>query len=760
MTTVTPDTPAYLFLRRVLQTGFGPVGAAVFGAIAILAGGATYAAFTDLLPESFDRVKLLPILLWVDLAVVLILVGLIAARIAATFAARRRGVAGSRLHVRLVLLFVAMAVGPTMLVSTFAGYSLNASVQEWFNDRVRLTIDGAATLALAYKAERQRNFEYNLVPLVFELRNQGPQILLYQERMTHLLNLIATQSNLSEVAIIDRFGSPIARGRSVNIDRTYVPPKLAKISEAMNGAASLFTDIDRQDRISALVMLFPPPADPVFLYLSEPINPRVLAQVNGIEEMRSNYNQLASQQTEAQIRVAGIFLVIVLVLLLLAIWIGLVYAERLSRPITELVGAAERVRGGDLQVRVQEPASENEIGMLSRAFNRMTAQLGDQRRELIDANAQIDGRRRLIEAVLSSVSAAVVSLDREGRVELANRAALDLLDVQQQALVGSLLVERLPQLGGMLELGRMRPTRVVQEEIEFRRRGETMTLLARVAVEKFAGAEGGERVEGFVVTFDDITELLSAQRKAAWADVARRIAHEIKNPLTPIQLSAERLKRKYSKQILEDPETFAACTDTIIRQVGDIGRMVDEFSSFARMPRPVLQNEDLKEICLQSVFLQRNAQPQIDYATQLPEHGLTLPIDRRQIGQALTNLLKNAAEAIEGREATPGQTLPPGAIFVTLAEQGDTATIAIEDNGCGLPAEHRARLTEPYVTTRAKGTGLGLAIVKKIMEDHGGYLLLEDREGGGARVSLVFRRTQAEALRTANEGGSTSMKIA
>jgi len=754
MTTVAPESPAYNFLRRVLRAGFGPPGAVLFGLIAVAAGGATYAMFAGLLPESIDRAKLVPILLWVDLGVVLLLAGLVAARLTASFAARRRGIAGARLHVRLVLLFVAMAVGPTVLVATFAGYSLNASLQEWFNDRVRLTIDGAATLASAYKAERRRNFEYSLVPLVFELRGQGPQILLYQERMNLLLNSIATQSNLSEVAIIDRFGTPLARGHSVNIDSDFVPPKLEKIGEAMNGAALLL--LDREDRISALIKLFPPPADPVFLYLSEPINPRVLAHVNGIEQMRENYLKIESQQTETQLKVAGIFLIIVLVLLLLAIWIGLVYAERLSRPISDLMGAAERVRGGDLNVRVREPGSENEIGMLSRAFNRMTDQLGDQRRELVEANAQIDERRRLIEAVLSGVSAAVVSLDRDGTVELANRAALDLLDVQQQALVGSSLVERLPEIGGMLELGRLRPTRVAQEEIEFRRRGETMTLLTRVAVEKVAGGEG---IEGFVVTFDDITELLSAQRKAAWADVARRIAHEIKNPLTPIQLSAERLKRKYSKQIVEDPETFTVCTDTIIRQVGDIGRMVDEFSSFARMPRPVLQNEDLKEICLQSVFLQRNAQPQIEYTTYLPEHGLTLPLDRRQIGQALTNLLKNAAEAIDGRDAVPGQPLPPGAIVVRLSEQGDNVTVVVEDNGRGLPAEHRARLTEPYVTTRAKGTGLGLAIVKKIMEDHGGYLVLDDREGGGARVSLVFRRTQAEAL-TAEASPSTPKKIA
>ncbi|MGE0659667.1 MAG: ATP-binding protein [Reyranellaceae bacterium] len=747
MTTATPVSPAYVFLRRAVRIAFGTAGTVVVGVIAVLAGGATYAVFTGIMPDTFPRSQVLPVLLWTDLAVVVLLAGMIAARIAMTFAARRRGVAGARLHVRMVLLFVMMAVGPTVLVATFAGYTINASLQEWFNDRVRSSLDNALSVTDAYLRERQRNFEQSIVPMAFELRREGPDLLLNHNRLTQLLNLFAAQTELSEVAVIDRLGSPIARGRSINVDPEYVRPSLTDLRTAMNGAPLLMAR-GREDRISALLLIYP--KESVFLYVSQRVDSRLLGDVNRIRDIVRYYDRLDSQQTEAQIRVAGIFVIIMLVLLLAAVWIALVYAERLSRPISALISAAERVRGGDLQVRVEDTEAGNELGMLGRAFNRMTAQLGDQRRELIDANNQIDERRRLIEAVLSGVSAAVVSLDDKGRVELANRAALDLLDVQQQALVGSLLSDRLPEIGGLLDLGRLRPTRIVQEEIEFRRRGETMTLLTRVAVEKFSSAEGSDRIEGFVVTFDDITELLSAQRKAAWADVARRIAHEIKNPLTPIQLSAERLKRKYSRQIIEDPETFAVCTDTIIRQVGDIGRMVDEFSSFARMPRPVLQPEELKEICLQSVFLQRNAQPQIEYSTHMPEHGLVLPIDRRQIGQALTNLLKNAAEAIDGREAPPGVALPPGAIAMRLREEGENVVIDVEDNGRGLPAEHRARLTEPYVTTRAKGTGLGLAIVKKIMEDHGGYLVLEDREGGGARVSLVFRRAQAEALQASN----------
>ena len=675
-----------------------------------------------------------------------------------TLAARRRGSAGARLHVRLVLLFAMMAVGPTVLVATFAGYTINASLQDWFNERVRSSLGNALNVTDAYLRERQRNFEQSIVPLAFDLRAEGPEILLNHDRLTQLLNLFASQSDLTEIAIIDRLGSPIARGRSINIDPEYVRSSLSALRTAMSGLPLLLPR-EREDRISALLLVYP--SESVFLYVSQRIDARLLGDVNRIRDIVRYYDELESRQTQAQLRVAGIFFVIVLVLLLVAIWIGLVYAERLSRPISALIGAAERVREGDLSVRVGESSTGNELGMLSRAFNRMAAQLGDQRRELIDANNQIDERRQLIEAVLSGVSAAVVSLDQDGRVELANRAALDLLDVQQKALVGSRLTERLPQIAGILELGRQRPNRVVQEEIEFRRRGETLMLLTRVAVEKVSVADGSEQIGGFVVTFDDITELLSAQRKAAWADVARRIAHEIKNPLTPIQLSAERLKRKYSRQIVEDPETFAVCTDTIIRQVGDIGRMVDEFSSFARMPRPVLQTEELKEICLQSVFLQRNAQPQIEYVTHMPDQGLTLPLDRRQIGQALTNLLKNAAEAIEGRDNPTGAALPKGRIGVRLFEEGDTITVEIEDNGRGLPAEHRARLTEPYVTTRAKGTGLGLAIVKKIMEDHGGYLLLEDREGGGAKVSLVFRRSQAEALQASNgTDRQTPVKIA
>ena len=303
------------------------------------------------------------------------------------------------------------------------------------------------------------------------------------------------------------------------------------------------------------------------------------------------------------------------------------------------------------------------------------------------------------------------------------------------ACSGRPLTDVMPELAPLVAQAAERPDRVTQGQVEILQRGTRRILLVRISAASNAGA---------VVTFDDVTDLMSAQRMAAWGDVARRIAHEIKNPLTPIQLSAERLKRRYLKQIKDDPETFSICTDTIIRQVGDIGRMVDEFSSFARMPRPTVQPEDAKELCQQALFLQRNGNPEIRYVSTLPDHPVPLICDRRQIAQVLTNILKNSAEAIEGREAAAGQVLPPGEITLTLRDQDAIVSIVVEDNGKGLPKEGRERLTEPYMTTRSKGTGLGLAIVKKIMEDHGGYLALDDREGGGARISLVFRRDAKE----------------
>jgi two-component system nitrogen regulation sensor histidine kinase NtrY len=411
------------------------------------------------------------------------------------------------------------------------------------------------------------------------------------------------------------------------------------------------------------------------------------------------------------------------------------FATRLTAPIGGLMAAAEKVRGGDLGARVEEGPPNDELGQLARSFNRMTIQIEQQRSELIAANEELDRRRRLTDAVLAGVSAGVLSVDGVGIITRSNRSALDLLALPEDGVLGRQLIDVMPEVAPLVAQAAERPDRLTQGQIEIVHRGIRRILLVRISAASDSGS---------VVTFDDVTELMSAQRMAAWGDVARRIAHEIKNPLTPIQLSAERLRRRYLKQIKEDPETFSTCTDTIIRQVGDIGRMVDEFSSFARMPRPTVQPEDAKELCQQALFLQRSANADLRYHASLPDHPVPLTCDRRQVGQVLTNILKNAAEAIEGRDVHGGQSLPPGEISLTLKDDGASVRVIVEDNGKGLPKEGRDRLTEPYMTTRSKGTGLGLAIVKKIMEDHGGQLLLEDREGGGARISLVFRRDAKE----------------
>ncbi|HML10595.1 MAG TPA: ATP-binding protein, partial [Stellaceae bacterium] len=427
-----------------------------------------------------------------------------------------------------------------------------------------------------------------------------------------------------------------------------------------------------------------------------------------------------------------IFILVAMLFLAAAVVIGISFATQLADPISRLVGAAERIGAGDLSVRVPEGEKDDEMVILSRAFNRMTDQIQSQQQELIGANRQLDERRRFTETVLTGVTAGVIGLDREGNIHLPNRSASTLLGVDLDASVGDSLAEVVPEMADLLDEARRRPNRIAQSQVQIVGPNSTRTLLVRIAAE-----QDEEGIGGFVVTFDDITELLSAQRKAAWADIARRIAHEIKNPLTPIQLSAERLRRNYLKEIKKDPETFRICTDTIVRHVEDIGRMVDEFSSFARMPAPVLKPEDLTAIVERAVFLERTAHTDIAFTMRFAARPIMLRCDGRLVGQALINIVKNAVEAIEARLLDTGPN-PPGQVAVSVEEAAGRVVVTVEDNGKGLPKRGRERLTEPYVTTRSKGTGLGLAIVKKIMEDHQGELLLEDAEPGGARVRLVF----------------------
>ena len=733
---MTPSVPLslrlYRWSGRVLSSRAVAYGLAV---LAIVAGTLTYAVLTQLLPPPFASRRIAQTLLAVDLAIVLALAAVVIGRLTRSFVERRRGVAGARLHLRLVLLFGLFAVAPTFVVAMVSGYWLSVSLREFVSAPLSQGLESAQAIV-----DPIRNAVMTDVDEISKaLQAFGPETLGNSEQAKAILGQAAQGRNLLEVSIVDADRKLVAssvalvRGNAAG----WIPPQ-----EAFNEAAAEARPIVAVSPSGVYVILHLFTDGHLFLVTVPNVDPELWRHSDRIELARRFYTaELDTNFDRNQIVIFAIYGVIALLMLLSAVWMAVTFASRLTGPIASLMSAAERVRRGDLSARVAETPTDDELGRLVRAFNRMTTQIDDQRRELVDTNQQLDERRQLTEAILAGVSAGVLSVDTVGRIERANRSAVELLAMPAPDIEGCLVAEVLPKLGSAIEQMRARPDRPWQEQIEIVRDGQMRSLHVRVTAE-----QSGSESRGFVVTFDDVSDLMSAQRMAAWADVARRIAHEIKNPLTPIQLSAERLKRRYLKQIVEDPETFTTCTDTIIRQVGDIGRMVDEFSSFARMPRATLAEEDLKEVCQQALFLQRNAQPQMEFDSSLPDAPLSWRIDRRQIGQALTNLLKNAGEAIEGRDPpAEGGKLPPGRIALSLREDARAVRIVIDDNGRGLPRGERTRLTEPYVTTRAKGTGLGLAIVKKIMEEHGGALILEDREGGGARISLVFHRAERTA---------------
>lgn len=700
---------------------------------AVMSGVVTYVTITNSPDAGLGSNTVLALII-LNLVLLLIFAAVIAQRLVEIWAQRRRGLAGSRLHTRLVLMFSAIAVTPTIIVAVFSYLFLSIGLQTWFSETVQSALYESRAVAQAYLDEHQESISNDAAGMAIDIDNNVTAMVSGQQALGDLLETDVRLRSLSEAAVYEvgpgnglrMLGSSLL-GFTLDFER---PPDSA-IEQAQYGYPVIFY---AEDRVWALVKLNKFPN--TMLYVGRPIEPRVVQHVTANDEAVKQYEQREGQRSAFQNGFMLIFGAFSMLLLLAAVWFGLNIATQISRRISGLVVAAERVRGGDLSARVAEVDQNDEFGSLSRAFNRMTGQLESQQRELVEANRQLDVRRQFTEAVLSGVSAGVIGLDEEGAIHLPNRSASTLLGIDFDQCLGQKLGRIVPEMAPLVDNALASPDHQVEAQIRLMARGTVTVLLVRIASERGQGES-----RGFVVTFDDITELLGAQRKAAWADVARRIAHEMKNPLTPIQLSAERLKRKYLAQITNDPETFAICTDTIIRQVGDIGRMVDEFSSFARMPAPSMKQEVLQEITRQAVFLQRTANPEIDFTVDIPTEPIEVSCDSRQISQALINLLQNAIDAIQARQvsqAGAGAAPEPGRIQVRLRRQSGRAALSVEDNGKGLPKEGRETLTEPYVTTRAKGTGLGLAIVKKIMEDHAGELVLQDGSNGGATVSLIF----------------------
>jgi len=718
-------------MRRVRRWAgrFGLRHTLAFGlsTAALGSGVATYLALTGVPPFGLNPTTVLT-LLNLDLVLLLALGALIAKRLLQVWAERRRGLAGSRLQIRLVVLFSLIAVTPTIIVAIFSYLFFSYGVESWFSDRVRTAITESLAVAEAYLHEHQQAIRADALAMANDLNRDAPDLVFNQARLEQVVAAQAALRGLTEAMVFDRAGHTLARS-SLSFTLGFEPVPEDAMRVANEGDVAIMTS-DNDNRVRALVRL--DQFGEVYLYVGRFIEPRVLNHMEETQRAAAQYAKMESRRSGFQVTFALIFLMVAMLFLVAAVAIGIHFATQLAVPISRLATAAEQVRGGDLAVRVPEGEKDDELASLSRAFNRMTYQIESQQRELREANRQLDERRRFTETVLTGVSAGVIGLDRAGRVNLPNRSASALLGVDLEQSIGRDLAEVAPEMAILLDEAERRPDRLAQSQVQLARGNSTRTLLVRIA------AEHDERdTSGFVVTFDDITELLSAQRKAAWADIARRIAHEIKNPLTPIQLAAERLRRRYLKEIKQDPETFTICTDTIIRHVGDIGRMIDEFSAFARMPAPVLKPENLVEIVHRAVFLQRTAHREIAFDTNFPDRPVTVSCDARLVGQAVINIVKNAIEAIEARIAER-EAGAPGLIHVSVSAAAGQAAVIVEDNGKGLPHQDRERLTEPYVTTRAKGTGLGLAIVKKIMEDHGGELMLEDGEPEGARVRLVF----------------------
>jgi two-component system nitrogen regulation sensor histidine kinase NtrY len=704
--------------------------------VACLASGiATYAALNEMPPFGNDPDTVIW-LLNVDLVILLALVALIARRIVSLWSGKKRGLAGSHLHVRLVYIFSILAAAPAIIMTIFSAFFFHFGVQAWFSDRVETAIIESQAVAEAYLEEHRQIIRADTLAMASDLDREAPILLNNQEAFDKFIQTQSLLRNLAEVIVFEKTGKVLARsGLTFSLEFEDLPE--AAMQDAESGDVIVMTG-DNDDRVRALVKLnnfFG-----TYLYVGRMVDPKVLSHVTSTRSASKEYEDLQNRYSSLQVTVTMIFVVVGLVLLTLAMWFGLILARQLVAPISELISTADRVRAGDLSARVPDQETLQEFDYLAQAFNRMTKQIQEQQSELIEANRQLDRRRRFTESVLTGVSAGVLGIDVKGKINIANSSAAELLGFKEE-VVGKKIDDIFPALMELLDQAHKRPGKTTQGEIPYiQENGTRRIFLVRIVIEVI-----GDQEVGAILTLDDITELQSAQRKAAWADVARRIAHEIKNPLTPIQLSAERLKRKYLKQITDDPETFSLCTETIVKHVEDIGRMVSEFSSFARMPEPVMKLENLTRHVEETIFLHKQAHRSINI-TYKKGANLQAQFDSQQIRQALNNLIQNAVDSVEART---DEGLKRKINVITAAYGKDEIAIIVSDNGAGLPKDANPEsLTEPYVTHKPKGTGLGLAIVKKIMEDHAGKLILgtpewlkdikEYEDLGGATVILVL----------------------
>jgi two-component system, NtrC family, nitrogen regulation sensor histidine kinase NtrY len=714
--------------RRLLAL---PGIVAVVGSLATAA--ISFAILVGATPIEPDNATTLALIIGINAAFILFLIALIGREVHRVLAARKRGKAASRLHVRIVAMFSLVAALPAILVAVIASITLDIGLDRWFEIRTKTIINSSLSIAEAYVQENAWNLRGTTLSMAYDLDNART---LYNLDRTGFRNFMSQQAvgrALAHAALIRADGSFIMSAETA-ADFTMPEPPAGAVQDAMNGQPVLIEPRTR-NIVGAVVKLREIPD--VFLYTIRLVDPEVIKARHIVTANTDAYRGLEANRRTTQVAFALLYLGLTLVIVLSAIWTGIAVADRLVRPIRQLIGAADEVATGNLDVAVPVRPSDGDVASLGDTFNKMLLQLKSQRNEILAAKDLVDERRRFSEAVLAGVTAGVIGVDPYGIVTIVNRSAETMLALSAKASVGQNLSALLPQVGRVFEIGRKSGKPVHREQVTFYRAGAERTFNVQVTVE---AGETADDEKSYVVTIDDITDLVQAQRTSAWADVARRIAHEIKNPLTPIQLSAERIKRRYGKVITEDREVFDQCTDTIIRQVGDIGRMVDEFSAFARMPKPEMTVMDLREPLREASFLIEVSRSDIAFERDFGNEPLKGKFDSRLMSQAFGNVIKNAAEAIEAAEREHGQV---GVIRIKAAREGRMIRVDVIDNGKGLPRENRQRLLEPYMTTREKGTGLGLAIVKKIVEDHGGRLELHDAPpdfhgGRGAMITMLL----------------------
>lgn len=699
---------------------------------ALVSGGISFAILVGATPIDPNERTTLAIAL-VNAALVLALIGLIGGEVQRIVTARRRGKAASRLHVRIVMMFAIVAAVPAIVVAVIASITLNVGLDRWFEIRTKTIVASSLSIADAYVQENARNLQGTTLSMAYDLDNARQLYGLDRTGFREFLTRQAIGRALAHAALLKPDGSAVMIA-DTRADFPMPEPPDGAIASAAGGEPVLIQPATR-NLIGAVIKLHE--YDDIYLYTIRLVDPEVIRARQIVTANTDEYRGMEANRRATQVAFALLYLGLTLIVILAAIWTGIAVADRLVRPIRQLIGAADEVSTGNLDVQVPVRPSDGDVASLGETFNAMLRQVKSQRNELIAAKDQIDERRRFSEAVLEGVTAGVIGVDTLGTITIVNRSAEKMLALSATKVLGQNLSAVLPHVGRVFEIGRGNAGAVYREQVTFFRGGAERTFSVQVTVEQ--DERGGEE-KSYVVTVDDITDLVQAQRSSAWADVARRIAHEIKNPLTPIQLSAERIRRRYGKVITQDREVFDQCTDTIIRQVGDIGRMVDEFSAFARMPKPEMQVLDLREPLREASFLVEVSRPDIAFERQFEAGPLKGRFDSRLLSQAFGNIIKNASEAISAVEYGAGEQ---GAIRIRAAHDGANIRVDVIDNGKGLPRENRQRLLEPYMTTREKGTGLGLAIVRKIIEDHGGRLELYDAPeeffgGRGAMISVFL----------------------